>query len=303
MTQKTLDHFKLDDIISEHIDEVRGIIKATNPQPVFEDYGDFQILIVRKMDFSQKNLKFLSEIFVHAGEKAYQYNKESKNFSLLKDGNYSVFKSIESFYINNLQLINIYIGEVEKLEDSLYDRSPPAYFMDLWFDLKKDLAKTENYYYRSSLVFREFIKKSTKFISPYVDEFNDIEDSIRFQTSNINTLEDRLESLHHYYESIKNEKLNSTLLLLTLISGVFLPLNLIVGFFGMNTPGLFFSTHKEGTMQVVWLLLGVVVFCLAGMKILRVINDYFFKFFLGKNQLYNRLYEKIEAIDNKLSGK
>lgn len=43
--------------------------------------------------------------------------------------------------------------------------------------------------------------------------------------------------------------------ILTIISAVFLPLNLVVGFFGMNTSGLpFTDSETNGTLNVVYLM-------------------------------------------------
>ena len=39
--------------------------------------------------------------------------------------------------------------------------------------------------------------------------------------------------------------------ILTIISAIFLPLNLVVGFFGMNTSGLPFTEGNNGTLSVI----------------------------------------------------
>jgi magnesium transporter len=43
------------------------------------------------------------------------------------------------------------------------------------------------------------------------------------------------------------------------LSGIFLPLNLIVGFFGMNTTSLPFASELGGTHIVMWILFSVIV--------------------------------------------
>ncbi|PLY09306.1 MAG: hypothetical protein C0626_09950 [Arcobacter sp.] len=45
--------------------------------------------------------------------------------------------------------------------------------------------------------------------------------------------------------------MNRTVYILTLLSGIFLPLNLIVGFFGMNTTSLPFTQGDGGTLLVI----------------------------------------------------
>lgn len=303
MTVEGKTEYKLEELVKSHLKEVGDLIFNPNQPSVYEDYEDFQILIVRKMSIAENNLRFITEVFIIIENNAYHLQQKSGVFYKLKKGNFSMYKLLENFYLENFRIIEIYVAEVEKLEEYLFNRNPPAYFMDFWFDVKKALARAENYYYRSAIVFKEFLKKSQSFIGTLEDEFSDIDDNIKFQTTNLNTLQSRLESLHNYYESIKNDKLNSTLLLLTLISGVFLPLNLIVGFFGINTEGLFFKDDPQGTLKVVIILFGVLVFCLIGLKIIRMLNDYVLKFFLGKHDLYKRLSQKLENLDQQLKGK
>ncbi|WP_324253264.1 CorA family divalent cation transporter, partial [Campylobacter volucris] len=49
----------------------------------------------------------------------------------------------------------------------------------------------------------------------------------------------RLESIYAYINTVRNEKINKNIYFLSIMSAIFLPLNLIVGFFGMNTKNLF----------------------------------------------------------------
>ena len=60
----------------------------------------------------------------------------------------------------------------------------------------------------------------------------------------------RVEDIYTFIQSDKNDKINKNIYLLTLISALFLPLNFITGFFGMNTNGMFLSSFKDGTLIV-----------------------------------------------------
>lgn len=57
----------------------------------------------------------------------------------------------------------------------------------------------------------------------------------------------RIEDIYQYVQGIKNDKINKNIYLLTILSAIFLPLNLITGFFGMNTTGLYLGELKNGT--------------------------------------------------------
>ena len=60
----------------------------------------------------------------------------------------------------------------------------------------------------------------------------------------------RVEDIYSFIQSDKNDKINKNIYLLTLLSALFLPLNFITSFFGMNTNGMFLSSFKDGTLIV-----------------------------------------------------
>lgn len=70
----------------------------------------------------------------------------------------------------------------------------------------------------------------------------------------------RVDDIYQYIQGIKNDKINKNIYILTVLSAIFLPLNLITGFFGMNTTGLYLSELKDGTSMVLAMIVGV---CLA----------------------------------------
>ncbi len=71
----------------------------------------------------------------------------------------------------------------------------------------------------------------------------------------------RIDDIYTFIQSIKNDKINQNIYILTMISAVMLPLNLITGFFGMNTQGLPFNETKNATIIVVSIMLGVILCC------------------------------------------
>jgi magnesium transporter len=60
----------------------------------------------------------------------------------------------------------------------------------------------------------------------------------------------KLDYLYNFHHAQTNERMNHLIYILTIISAIFLPLNLVVGFFGMNTSGLPFSDGASGTNSV-----------------------------------------------------
>lgn len=152
-------------------------------------------------------------------------------------------------------LIDNYAIQVSTLEDLIFDRNLPNHFVDSWFLFKKNITKIERFLSRQHFTLREFkdnLKNDQK-ISQYLD-------IAKFEMRNAQSLLSKLDNLYNYYTSIKDETLNSNTYVLAVVSGIFLPLNLIVGFFGMNTQGLFLSEDADGTWSVTKIL--IVIFLL-----------------------------------------
>ncbi len=293
---------KLSDLISHSQAEVFKYYESSEHFSVFENYVDFQVFILRRMSVASKALGFHSEGFLIKGYDIYQYDRETGEFHQLSQGFQSLIYLIEAFYNQNQMLMNSYSREIERLEEFLFNRSIPGYFMDLWFDIKRDLARIENFYFRNAVVYREFFRKMEDRFGEWDDEYKDIDESIQFQSTALHTMKGRLESLHNYYESVKNDRMNKTLLTLTVISGVFLPLNLIVGFFGMNTEGLYFHSDPSGTQKVV-MILGLVLFvCLLGGKVIQLIDAYALKYILGRYNFYQNILKRVAELDQRLKG-
>lgn len=291
-------------IVPHSQDEAKSLMENAETS-LFEDYGNFKLFIIRKVILSEKSLSFFTDNFIILPEtkEIYQYNIKSEELTLLSDGLSSFLKKIETIYSVNQKIISTYSAGVESLEDYLYDRSAPGYFMDMWFDLKRALSKLDNYYYRNAIVYREFFKNMEGSFGEWWDEYKDIEENISFHISNITTLTSRLDGVYNYFESIKADRLNKTLLSLTVISGIFLPLNLIVGFFGMNTPGLFFTEDKQGTQKVLIVLAAVLFTFMVGLKVVQIADRYLLRFILGRYDFYKNLTSKIEDFNSRMHGR
>ncbi len=295
--------YTLENIIDQNIKDVNKILHSKHPVSRYEEFASFQLLVLRKLVVQEKAMHFLPEIFLIKNDEIYHYNISHKSFIILENRIIEMSEILEQFYSDNYKLIESYSYEIEKLEDYLFDRKIPGIFMDLWFDFKKDIAKLENFYLRNNNVYLDFLKKTEKKMPHVPDDLRAIENTISFHISNIQMIKGRLDSVHHYYNSIKNDRLNKSIFILTVISGIFLPLNLIVGFFGMNTDGMFFKDNPFGTENVLILLCSVVLLVLLGANIIRLLDRYILRFFLGRYNIYKNLLNQLNEFDKRIKGK
>ncbi|MCO5144266.1 MAG: hypothetical protein M9962_14345 [Oligoflexia bacterium] len=291
-------------VISSNVDEVSEIIYCNDPVSVFEDYVDFKVLLIRRIELQGSKLDFRIESFILKNAEVYYLaDQTKKEFSRLSRDYRELNELLDKFYRSNQKILQAYSNQIEQLEDYLFERKVPGVFMDIWFDLKKDLSKLENYYYRNGIVYHEFYRKCESLFGELKDEFKDIEETIQFHIANISALKSRLDGLHHYYVSIKNDRVNKILFFLTVISGVFLPLNLIVGFFGMNTQGLFFSDSPHATWNVVAILFLVLIISVMVIPVVHFIDRYILRLILGRYDFYRNISARIDELGDRLRGK
>ncbi|EAI4303712.1 hypothetical protein A0U16_07855 [Campylobacter lari] len=149
-----------------------------------------------------------------------------------------------------IQAIN---SSIEKRENLILENQNVKNFLTKYFTLKVRLSKS--YKLISSILEackmchskQHFMKKSLKTI---LINLGNLERSIK---ENIT----RLESIYTYINTVRNEKINKNIYFLSIMSAIFLPLNLIVGFFGMNTKNLFLSENDYGTYYILAVILSI----------------------------------------------
>lgn len=110
----------------------------------------------------------------------------------------------------------------------------------------------------------------------------------------------RLEALFNYYNSLKSDRMNYTLYLLAIVSGVFLPLNLLVGFFGMNTENLFFKGDPQGTMMVVYLLGALFLLLTLGLPFLRFFTSAVLSRIFGRYNIYQSSLRQLASMGKRI---
>lgn len=258
---------------------------------------EYALLITRFFDLSEEGLIGISTPYLlFKDATSYKYVRQTREFEPLEARHESIANSIESQLEQSEKLITHYIGEIDKLEDDLYMRKLSPIFLDVWFDLKKDITRMERILeraYEAIKRYLSFYQKEENFTShEFANLLEHIQRYERLSSLNSN----KLDTLYNYYNSLKNDKMNNNIYALTILSGIFLPLNLVVGFFGINTEGLFFSGNPSGTLYVVWLLAGLFLLLLVVIPLIGFLERFILRRLLGRFNLYNQLIEKVKSI-------
>lgn len=131
-------------------------------------------------------------------------------------------------------------------------------------------------YFNKSFVLKQKINKNLQFLSQlnealimlindnskYKKNIKTIMLSLNILSKNTKDMYNRLDNLYSLMTSIKNDKLNNNIYFLSILSAIFLPVNLIVGFFGMNTEGMFLQNNKFGTLYILFSILIIFIICM-----------------------------------------
>lgn len=213
---------------------------------------------------ANKNLNTLYMDFL--GQKILILNSYS---SKTKKANFSVFGFEDDtiFKLENAQFkpfsLNDFLSTIRAiLEDC---KNENAYFERISerkenILLKGNLIKN---FFKKSFILKQKINKNLKNLSlldealnllagtsPHKKALKPIIFAVGVTLKNNKEIITRLNEIHLLMSAIKNEKMNQSLYFLSILSAIFLPLNLIVGFFGMNTNDLFLSNVKHATWYV-----------------------------------------------------
>lgn len=227
------------------------IKNATHPS-IFIEEEKYDILIL-VLPYDEQGLKMASYAFVFDKTSCYYFDKSK--------GEFVDFESMQKVYeflnekTNKVMKLVANINEsIDNIEEQLYDKTKVSNFMHYWLSSKKDLSRINRVLIHGVDVLDDFITKYLKEEDFLAIHFKDIHEHIsRTNRSSLLAI-DKLNNLYNFYTSRNNEKMNKTIYLLTIVSGIFLPLHLIVGFFGMNTAGLPFDGIPNATSFVMMMM-------------------------------------------------
>ncbi len=225
-------------------------IENPNHPSNFVAVDGYSVLILRLPEILQNKIDVKSYAFVIDKNKCFSFDREKNSLAqigtleglenFLDDKTEKLIKDIQKYHFN-----------IENLEESLYEERLNNMFMQKWLSYKKDVSLIYRFMFHASLSFELFIahhKRDT--------EFNDLafadvyEHMIRIRDLSKDAM-DKLDNLYDFYRAKVDEKMNKNVYYLTIISGIFLPLTLLTGFFGMNTGGLPLSNDPNGTMKMI----------------------------------------------------
>lgn len=273
-------------------EEMLDIIENLTGKAMYLQHGDYHFLSLRNLSLTKDSLHTTSIVFLIANKRFWKI-KGKGTAELCRLGSVQEFlQQIKSLRLSLRSIFGKFSDQVDDLEDELLEGASTRYFHSTWFSLKKEISVIERTITRNVLALDDFLMD---YQLPK-GELRHMHSILAYFNSDLRSCQgdlQKLDSANQYVAALKSEKLNKNMYLLALVSGVFLPLNLIVGFFGMNTENLFFSGHPSGTWYVVIILAAVFAFLITGLPILYFLDQLILKRLIGRNDIYRKIQGKI----------
>jgi magnesium transporter len=234
-----------------HFEDIRNELHPS----AFFSHELYDMIIVRLPFFNtDKEIEYISKAFIITDENYYYYDKELKEFQDV-GGIKGFYKILDNSVDKTMAIVNDYFAIIEKMEDKIYDGKGLKEFNKQWFINKNDLIRINRVVGKTAEVFQLIIRAYKKEDDYLEHHFEDINEHLNRAARNSAHLLEKLDSIYSFNLNQTNEQMNRIVYILTLLSGIFLPLNLIVGFFGMNTTSLPFTQESGGTINVILLLI------------------------------------------------
>ena len=175
----------------------------------------------------------------------------------LKSGK-TVYAFFESMISDDTQAIEQMRNEISEMEETVVSGSADNNFNRSLLEMKKKLQKFHNYYEQildvaETLEENEndiFDEDSLIYISNLTNKVTRLKDDVDLLVNSADHLQDA-------YSSFLDMKLNQSMKFFTVITTIFFPLTIIVGWYGMNFQSMPEFTWKYGYIYVI--LLSVVV--------------------------------------------
>ena len=222
---------------------------------IFDENEGYDLFIFR-VPLPDKTLEIESIGFIIASDGSYLYDKVSRSFQPLEGRFEGPYRVADRYTDRLLKSFKTYQDQIADMEEALYANERTPTFMTDWLNFKRDLVRIERVLARTAETLQNLIEAYEPLgeafpVNQYVDLHEHLDRTMRSAALQLS----KLDYLYNFFSARTNERMNRLIYALTIISAIFLPLNLVVGFFGMNTGGLPFAQSGYGTLQAVTLMI------------------------------------------------
>lgn len=179
-----------------------------------------------------------------------------------------LFSFFEQLMWDNARILEQIGGAVSELEETMLDGSFEKDFNITLFGFKKKILLMRNYYEQILDITEAFEENENDiFDEEKLIYISNITSKVSRLKDDADTVRGSVVQLQEAYSANLDVQMNRTMKVLTVITTVFLPLTIIVGWYGMNFQGMPEYDWRYGYLYVTILSLAtILILCIVGKK-------------------------------------
>ncbi len=248
-----------------------------NSIEVYDEYSFFSLKITEERDidgehdciacYIKKNLFLIVDISDSDGSTKSKFAESLKRFSpevitLEK----LIFAFLDSLISDDNNLLEDTDFELNYLEEQIINGRGKSDFYQEMLHRKRQMLVLRNYYEQLSGIGEQLSGNENKLFEDDLRYFKIFKNKSERLEKNVNLLRDSLIHLSDAYRSMLDLKLNQIMKVFTVITAIFLPLTLIVGWYGMNFKNMPELSWQYGYPAVFVLSAVVAIVCIIVFK-------------------------------------
>lgn len=246
----------LQNTLSVYDDYSFGIIHVLDTKDVFKKPD-------RMAFYIKKNLFLAVDLF---DEDKSTISALIASMEHLKAGKCTMERLISGFLSNLICEDNIMVENMETSISKLEKKVTLHYMEDFnsqFLPLRSALLRLRNYYEQIVVILEDLQENVNDiFEEESLRYFKVLTDRVTRLSNNIQMLRDYASQVREAHQEQMDYRLNNTMKLFTVVTTIFLPLTLIVGWYGMNFKYMPELTWKYGYYIVIIISILVILFCI-----------------------------------------
>lgn len=239
-----------------------------------EDYGNYVYIVAYGATLAREDDDKLVEIHIIYSPKflATVAAEESLALGKLHDqaeerqysGHELLHTVLDTLVDSYAPVLDHFDGEIEHLEELLVERDLNGRELDI-HDLRRRLARIDRTVHRQLESFtsiREVLRRMPDHHAEDFPYFRDLQDHLIHVAESADAMRERIAGLFELYMAALDNRQNIIMKQFTVIAGIFLPLSVVTGFFGMNFAWMVQTIDTKPAFLLLGIAFPLVILCL-----------------------------------------
>jgi magnesium transporter len=252
-------------------------LKEFNQRAKVEDFGDYVYIVAFSASTSEQDDDRLTEVHIvfAPGFLASVANEPvpvlEQLVPLVESRDHSPHELLHSVLDALVDtygpLFDAFDGEIEQIEELLISRELKGRELEI-HELRRRLARVDRVVHRQLESFtsiREMLRRMPGYHADDFPYFRDLLDHLTHVSESADAMRERVAGLFELYMAALDNRQNVIMKQFTVIAGIFLPLSVLTGFFGMNFGWMVRGIESNHAFLILGVALPIVI--LAGLVV------------------------------------